>query len=43
MDFVALSTSLSAVVTGAISAAVPVIVIVLGATVGFKIYKRFVK
>lgn len=43
MDFAALTTGLTTVVSGAITAAVPLIAIVLGAGVGFKIYKRFIK
>lgn len=43
MDFVALSTALSGVVTSAITAAVPIITIVLGASIGYRMYKRFTK
>jgi hypothetical protein len=43
MDFSALATSLGTEVTSAISASIPVIVIVLGATVGYRVFKRFVK
>lgn len=43
MDFTALASSLGTSATGAISAAVPVILIVLGATVGYRLFKRFVK
>lgn len=43
MDFVALATSLGTVVTSAITASIPVITIVLGATVGYKVFRRFIK
>jgi hypothetical protein len=43
MDFATLTTQLVTVVQGAITAAVPLIAVVLGATIGYKLYKRFTK
>jgi len=43
MDFTALATNLGTVVSGAITAAIPVIVIVLGATVGYRVFRRFIR
>jgi len=43
MDYATLATGLATVATSAITAAVPVIVIVLGATVGYRLFKRFAK
>lgn len=43
MDFAALATSLGTVVTSAITASIPVVTIVLGAMIGYRVFKRFVK
>jgi hypothetical protein len=43
MDFSTLATSVGTAATGAISSAIPVIVIVLGATIGYRLFKRFAK
>lgn len=43
MDLSVLAAGLATTATAAIAAAVPVIVIVLGATIGYRIFKRFVK
>ena len=43
MDFSALATSVGTEATSAITAAIPVIVIVLGATIGYRLFKRFAK
>lgn len=43
MDFAALATAVGASATSAITASIPVIVIVLGATIGYRLFKRFVK
>jgi Phage major coat protein, Gp8 len=43
MDFTVLATAVGTAATGAISASIPVIVIVLGATIGYRLFKRFTK
>lgn len=43
MDFTALATAMGTVITGAISASIPVIVIVLGATLSYRVFKKFIK
>lgn len=43
MNFTELATALGTSASDAISASIPVIVIVLGATVGYRLFKRFVK
>jgi len=42
MDFAALATSLGTTVSGALGDVQPVIIIVLGAVVGYALFKRFV-
>lgn len=41
MNFTSLSTALATSAGDALTAVVPVIVIVLGATVGYRLFKRF--
>ena len=43
MDFSALATAVGTEATRAITAAIPVIVIVMGATIGYRLFKRFTK
>ena len=43
MNFVTLATALATTLGDAITASVPVITIVLGATVGYSLFKRFIK
>lgn len=42
MDFGALATSLGTTVTGALTSVQPVVVIILGAVVGYALFKRFI-
>lgn len=41
MDFSALTTALTTEVNGALAAVVAITAIILGATVGYRVYKRF--
>jgi len=43
MDLSTIATGLVTTVGSAITAATPVVVLVLGATIGYRIFKRFIK
>lgn len=43
MDYASMATGLATTATSAIGAAAPVIIVVLGATIGYRLFKRFVK
>lgn len=43
MDFDTIATSVLGQATTALTAAIPVIVLILGATIGFKVLSRFTK
>ena len=43
MDFSSLSTALTTNVNGAVTAALPIAALVLGITVGYRVYKHFTK
>lgn len=43
LDFTGIGTSLTAELTPAITAAMPIAGIILAATIGWKLYKRFAK
>lgn len=43
MDFASIASGLVPVITGAITAAVPVIAVVLGGSIAYRVFKRFVR